>query len=197
MNDTIKGWFAARGISLANDASDQAIVQALQKAWDANATAALANSSESLQSAVDPLNAKIITLENARLALETDVKTHRDARIAANVDLAITQGRLKVADRADKITTLTALDNAKLTEALPKLLTVPRLFKTVADTQSGKVLANAVENDNARTLYQVALENHCKATGETDPIKAHKAVMAANPQLGEAFKAKSTPAAKS
>jgi hypothetical protein len=58
-------------------------------------------------------------------------------------------------------------------------------FKTAGSAESGKILSNHGATDDAREEYCAAVERHMKESGETDPVKAHQAVMHHHPGLAE------------
>ncbi len=198
----IIGWLAAKGVILANDATDQAVLDAVQKHDTGHITAATALGNEKTT-----LAGTITTLENERTQLtqsrdaekaradqavtalaneQTARKAERHGRAAAVVDLAITQGRLAVAQREAQIT---ALENAAdFAAEAKKLLASAATHKTTTagSTESGKVLANTSETPQAEydRHFKTALEN-CAG----DPIRAHSQVMAI-PGLAEKLRAK-------
>ena len=212
MKNTLLGWLAARGIILANDATDQTILQAVQKAFtDASApVAALANEKETQ-------GAQITTLENEKTALTTQVtaltnerdtarttlaneqtarKAERSARAGAVVDLAITRGKLKAAERQAKIDILAnAADEAAFKTAADGLLTGANIVKTIGGTnvEDRKVLANDMDQSGVRKTYLDAFSKHMTEHPDCDPVAAHQAVMSTHPALAEAMKKPSAP----
>ena len=175
MKPLIIGWLAARGISLANDATDQSVVTALQNAFDkpANIAAALGNEKSALENEKSTLTTKNAELTTALANEQTARKTERKAAATLAVDLAIQKGKLTVADRETKIT---ALENSTAFDADVKALTEGKaVIKTEA--VSGKQEA-ALGNEaaQARAAYQEAFKTELVKAGQ-DPIKAHNNVM--------------------
>lgn len=172
MKQLIIGWLAAMGITLANDASDQTVLDALQKAHKekADASAALGNEKTTLAG-------KVTTLENEKATLttqlaekstaltqsqtalaneQTKTKAERQGRAEAVVDLTIAQGKLAVADRATHVTTLAnAADFAAEAEKLAKL---PVKF-AMANSLAGDRKADANANTRSAADQVLALAN--------------------------------------
>ena len=99
------------------------------------------------------------------------------------VDLAIARGKVAVAERPAR---LQALENAGDFESeCAALLGSAARFKTTGSAESGKILANHGAAGDAREEYCAAVEKYMKESGETDPVKAHHAVMKNNPGLAE------------
>lgn len=176
MRNLLLGWLAAQGITLANDAPDQAIVAAVQKRTADAQASALAN---------DDTAGRITALENDLSTAQTALTHEQTARLAerrgraeALSDLAIQKGIKTIAERED---TVKALANAADFDAEAKTLlaTLPKV-KTTDNAQSGKVLAN--EADKPMAVYArefaVALAN----CGQ-DAAKAHAEVMKNHPNL--------------
>ena len=200
MKNTLIGWLAAKGIVLANESSEENVLHAVQKAFtDATApVTGLANEKETLSGQLTTLGnektsltAQVTALTNERDTARTAVKTERTLAAAATVDLAITRGKLKLAGRAAQIT---ALENsADFAKDAGALLGAANVVTTIGGAKigaDGKVLANDMDSGSARSTYCAAIEKHMKDTGESDPIKAHRAVMDSMPALAEALKPK-------
>jgi hypothetical protein len=195
MKNSLIWWLAAKGITLANDASDQTVLTAVQKAFvDAAAPASvLANEKTTLGENIITLETKVATLENEKATAATTLaneaagrKAERLGRAIAVVDLAIQKGKLAVAGRAAQIT---ALENsADFDKDATALMAKANIVRMREDTSSGKVLANAMGDADVRKTYCDAVGKHMKDTGDNDPIKAHNAVMTALPALAEALK---------
>lgn len=175
MKQLIIGWLAAMGITLANDASDQTVLDALQKAHKekADASAALGNEKTTLAG-------KLTALENEKATLTTQLaekstalttsqtalaneqaktKAERQGRAEALVDLTIAQGKLAVADRDAHITTLAnAADFKAEAEKLAKL---PVKF-AMANSLAGERKADANATSASLALAN-AMEPHVKA----------------------------------
>lgn len=137
MKQLLIGWLAAQGITLANDAADQAVLDAFSKEWltRTGTITTLGNEKSTLTTTVSTLTAdrdaeKKRADDNATaLANEqTAFKAERKARCEATVDLVITQGRLALAEREAKVGELTALANDKLDAALTALKALPVKF---------------------------------------------------------------------
>jgi hypothetical protein len=183
----IAGWLLANGVTLANadSPSETQILEALQKLHDcaAGAAAALGNENTELKSQITNLTSSAAALENETSALKARAAAERKGRAAAVVDLAIARGRLAVAERPAR---LQALENAGDFEGeCAALLGSAARFKTTGSAESGKILSNHGAAGDAREEYCAAVEKHMKETGETDPVKAHHAVMKNNPGLAE------------
>ncbi len=183
----IAGWLLAKGVTLANadSPSETQILEALQKLHDcaAGAAAALGNENTELKTQITNLTSSAAALENETGALKARAAAERKGRATAVVDLAIARGRLAVAERPAR---LQALENAGDFEGdCAALLGSAARFKTTGSAESGKILANHGAAGDAREEYCAAVEKYMKETGETDPVKAHHAVMKNNPGLAE------------
>jgi hypothetical protein len=192
MKNQIIGWLAAQGIALANDSTDQTVFDAFIKAWNERSTSAtaLGNEKTTLTQTVTSLtterDAQKQRADQAITALaneQTAFKTERTARCAALVDLAITQGKLAVADRDAQLTTLTALANDQLPAALTALEQLPVKFKTGTEIDARKAQANP---SNAAVALANAMQPHVKA-GKTKG-QALDLVIKEQPALYEAYR---------
>ena len=134
MKQLLIGWLAAQGIALANDATDQTVLDAVQKhvSTTTGSLTALGNEKNTLTATVGTLtqerDAQKQRADEAATALaneQTALKVERKARCEAIVDLHIGAGRLAVADREAKVNELTALANDKLGEAITALDKLP------------------------------------------------------------------------
>ncbi|MGA2243809.1 MAG: hypothetical protein ABSH48_02325 [Verrucomicrobiota bacterium] len=182
MKPLIIGWLAARGITLANDATDQTVVTTLQGAFDkaASTATALGNEKTTLAGTVTALTNERDTEKKradaavAALANEQSArKTERKSAATFAVDLAIQRGKLTVADREARIT---ALENSTTFEADVKVLAEGKpVIKTEA--VSGKQLA-ALDNEATKTAaeYQEAFKTELVAAGQ-NPVAAHNNIM--------------------
>jgi hypothetical protein len=161
-DDTMKqiliGWLAAQGIALANDSTDQSVFDAFLK-QHGTATAsltALGNEKQTLATNVTSLtaarDAEKKRADEATLALaneQTAFKSERQARCEAVVDLAISQGKLDVAGRDAKVTTLVALANDALATEVAGIEKLPVKFQTLSalgDRKAGANISTAVVN---------------------------------------------------
>jgi hypothetical protein len=183
----IAGWLLANGVTLANadSPSESQILEALQKlhATAAGEAAALGNENTELKSKISNMTTAAAALENQNGALQAQAAAERKGRAAAVVDLAIARGKLAVAERP---TRLQALENtAEFDRECAALLGATARFKTTGSAESGKILANHGAAGDAREEYCAAVERFMKERGETDPVKAHHAVMKINPGLAE------------
>ena len=179
----IIGFLAGKGLALANaeSATETQVLEALEKFHSAQAGAVVALGNENAT-----LAGQITALTNERDAAITENAALQKARAAATVDLAITKGRLHLSERDAQIA---ALENSNDFAAAAKLLfNKARVARTAGDAQSGKILANEMSDDDVRGTYCDAVEKHMKDTGESNPVKAHHAVMRAFPALAEALK---------
>jgi hypothetical protein len=196
----IVGWLVAQGAALANSESptESQVLGALQKLHIdragevlslGNEKSTLAGENEQLKSEISRLSSTSAALENERADWNAQLAILKTGRATAVVDLAIARGKLNVAERAGKIEALgNAADFEKESSAL---LASATRYRTASSTESGKVLSNQGTETDARTEYCASVERHMKESGETDPIKAHHAVMQGNPGLAEALKARS------
>lgn len=151
-NDMIKilGWLAAQGITLANEATDNHVIDALSKLLKtktdeavalANERTTLANEklnlekklADSQKALTDATEATKTTLANeASKVTEAIVAlaNERKGRAEAHIDWAIMQGKFSVAERDDKIL---ALCNSKDIEAdIKNLIALAPTHKTTA-----------------------------------------------------------------
>jgi hypothetical protein len=186
----ITGWLLANGIAVAGAEAptETQVLEALQKYHTAKAgeVAALGNENSTLASTSAELKGKGTVLENENAGLKTRLALERQGRAAAVADLAIARGKATLAERAAKIQ---ALENAADFERETSvLLGSATKFKTAGNAESGKILANHGVGGDPREEYCAAVERHMKESGETDPIKAHHAVMKKDPGLAEKLK---------
>jgi len=190
----IAGWLLANGATLAHADSpaESEVLAAMQKlhASASGEAAALGNENSTLtaenadlKSHVSNLKSSATALENEKNILSTQVQTERKGRAAAVVDLAIARGKLAVSERPAR---LQALENSgDFDREAAVLLDSAARFKTAGNAESGKILSNHGATGDAREEYCAAVERHMKETGESDPVKAHDAVMKNNPGLAE------------
>ena len=183
----IAGWLLANGVTLANADSpaETQILEALEKlhATAAGEAAALGNENTELKSKISDLETSAAALENENGALKTRAAAERKGRAAAVADLAIARGKLAVAERPARLEALENTGDFERDSAA--LLGSAARFKTTGSAESGKILANHGAAGDAREEYCAAVERHMKETGETNPVKAHQAVMKSNPGLAE------------
>lgn len=172
------------------DATAPSVTLANEKETLSGKILTLENEKTTLANEKKTLGEKVTVLENEKTELVEKVSGERKSRAGAVVDLAITRGKLTVAEREAKITALA--NEADFDAASKLLLGAATKTKVIATIEDGKVVANAGTDGNpdARQQYCSAIQDHMKASGETDPIKAHKAVMAKYPALADALKAK-------
>src|SRR5580658_2946333 len=190
----IAGWLLANGAILANADSpaESEVLAALQKlhASAAGEAAALGNENTALtvensdlKSQISNCHASAAALGNEAADLKSQISNLKSTRAAAVVDLAIARGKLAVSERPAR---LQALENAAdFNREAAALLDSAARFKTTGSAESGKILSNHGASGDAREQYCAAVESHMKETGETDPVKAHHAVMHNNPGLAE------------
>jgi hypothetical protein len=126
MNKLIQAWLLAQGITLANEATDQQVLEALQKhvTGKTGEVTALGNEKSTLAGKITTLESNVTALTNEKTALANEVtglKAQvtalgnentglRKCRATAVVDLVIQKGKLPVAKRDE---TIAALANAK------------------------------------------------------------------------------------
>lgn len=175
MKQILLGWLSAKGIVLANDSSDQAVVAAVQKVAAKNdeQSNALANEKDSFET-------KSVALENelsaSKTALANEQAAHKAARkLAAELaaDLAIQRGSKNVADRAATVTALeNSVDFAKDSAALLAANPIRKM-----DAIGGKQ-NSALENEAEQTAaeYKAALQAELIVTGQ-NVVAAHANVM--------------------
>lgn len=191
MKQLLIGWLAAQGIALANDSTDQAVFDAFTKAANERKTTveALGNDKSTLTSTVTTLtadrDAQKKRADDAALALANataDTGKTRKRFIEARVDLAITQGKVALADRASEIT---ALENSTTLDAA-----IESLDKRAAKYATASDLDGSRKNTAGATSASLALGNamevHVKA-GKTKS-QALDAVMKEYPTLYEAYR---------
>jgi hypothetical protein len=184
----IAGWLLAQGAALAapEAPTEHTVLEAFQKLHAAKAGEVMALGNEKSQAV-----GKISALENEVADLRTRISSLESDRVshaAAVVDLAIARGKLNVAERAGKIE---ALGNAEDFEAeSAALLASATRYRTTGNSEGGKALSNQGTDGDAREEYCAGVERYMKETGETDPIKAHHAVMQRNPGLAEKLQAR-------
>jgi chromosome segregation ATPase len=196
----IAGWLLAQGAALANAESptETQVLEALQKLHTAkagevtslgNEKSTLAGENAHLKSQISSLNSSATALENERADLKAQIGALKSGRATTVVDLAIARGKLNVAERGARIE---ALGNAQDFDAeASALLASATRYRTAASAESGKILSNQGAVGDPREEYCASVERHMKDTGETDPIKAHHAVMQRNPGLAEKLKVRS------
>ena len=175
MKQILLGWLSAKGIVLANDSSDQAVVAAVQKVAAKNdeQSNALANEKDSFET-------KSVALENelsaSKTALANEQAAHKAARKQAAelaADLAIQRGSKNVADRAATVTALeNSVDFAKDSAALLAANPIRKM-----DAIGGKQ-NSALENEAEQTAaeYKAALQAELIVTGQ-NVVAAHANVM--------------------
>jgi phage I-like protein len=185
MKELLTGWLAAKGIVLANDASDTVVLEAVQRqaAESANSLVALGNEKTTLggkvtalENELAPLRQRVATAETALTTEQTGRKAERKGRAEAVTDLAIARGKIAVAERDGQVAALSnAKDEAEFTTLAGNLVKGATRYKTTStEAESGKVLAN--EQEEAAEVYQREFSKALIQTGQ-DPIKAHRKVM--------------------
>ena len=177
MKNILIGWLAAQVIALANDTSDQSVVEAVQKMAVKNSTGATALANEK-----DQAIGKAVALENeltqARTALENEKTGHaaaRKQRAEMAVDLVIQKGKLTVAGRDAAVT---ALANAADFDAeFKKLSEAADVVKT---GENANVIKQASALDNSETAlaneYKQAMQEELPAAGQNISA-AHNRIM--------------------
>jgi hypothetical protein len=197
----IAGWLLAQGAALANAESptESQVLEALQKLHTAKAgeVTSLGNEKSTLAGQITileneraTLTAKVSALGNENKTINAQRSTLKTSLASATVDLAIGRGKLNVAERAARIE---ALGNAQdFEKEASALLASATRYRTAGSAESGKILSNQGTDGDPREEYCACVERHMKETGETDPIKAHHAVMQRNPGLAEKLKVRSS-----
>jgi hypothetical protein len=190
----ITGWLLAHGAKLAqaHNPAESEVLAALQQLHSSAAgeVAALGNENSTLtgentdlKSRISNLEASASVLENESRDLKAQISRLKTQRAAGVVDLAIARGKLAVSERPARVA---ALENSEeFDRESAALLDAPARFKTTGSAESGKILSNHGASGDAREEYCASVERHMKETGETDPVKAHHAVMHHNPGLAE------------
>ena len=190
MKQILLGWLAAQGISLANDTSDQSVLDAIQKHVSGRVTELTALSNER-----STLNTRVAVLENENSNLATALaNSHTELTLAKNdraayvVDLAIQRGILSVAERESRITALcTGADFKKDADALLKQAVKHKVAGTIpGDLGDRKAVANA-SMANPRDLLLGRVREKMAAT-KMGYKAAYAAVTAENPALVEAMR---------
>jgi hypothetical protein len=196
----IAGWLVAHGAALANaeHPTEAQVLEALHALHTAtagevtslgNEKSTLAGENADLKGQISNLNSTSTALENERGELKAQVSTLKAGRATAVVDLAISRGKLNVAERGARIE---ALGNAQdFEKEASALLASATRYRTASSAESGKILSNQGAEGDPREEYCACVEKHMKETGETDPIKAHHAVMQRHPGLAEKLKVRS------
>jgi len=197
----IAGWLLAHGAALANaeNPTETEVLEALHALHTAtagevtslgNARSTLAGENADLKTQVSSLSTNAQALENDKADLKAQIASMKSGRAATVVDLAIARGKLNVAERAGRIE---ALGNAQdFEKEASALLGSATRYRTAGSTESGKILSNHGADGDPREEYCAAVERHMKESGETDPIKAHHAVMQRSPGLAEKLKVRSS-----
>jgi hypothetical protein len=190
MKQILLGWLAAQGVSLANDVSDQSVLDAIQNHVSGRVTELTALSNER-----STLNTKLAVLENENSNLatvlantQTELTLAKNDRAAYVVDLAIQRGILSVADREPRIIALgNSADFKKDADALLKEAVKHKLAGTIpGDHGDRKAMANA-SMANPRDLLLGRVREKMAAT-KMSYKTAYAAVTAENPALVEAMK---------
>jgi hypothetical protein len=196
----IAGWLLAQGAALANAESptETQVLEALHALHTAragevtslgNEKSTLAGENADLKTQVTSLHSSARALENEKTDLQSQITRLKAGRAASVVDLAIARGKLNVAERGARIEALcNAQDFEKEASALLESAT---RYRTAGSAESGKTLSNQGTDGDPREEYCACVERHMKETGETDPIKAHHAVIQRNPGLAEQLKVRS------
>jgi hypothetical protein len=193
----IAGWLLANGATLdnADSPSETEVLAALQKLQASatgeasalgNENCALSSENQEMKTRLARLESSAAALENEKSALRRQAETERKGRAAAVADLAIARGKLAVSERAGRVAALENTGDFERDSAA--LLESATRYKTVGSVESGKVLSNEGTTGDAREEYRAAVEKHVKETGESDPVKAHQAVMKSHPGLAEKLK---------
>lgn len=186
MKQTIIGWLAAKGIVLANDASDQTVMASVEQAFrkSSDAATALGNDKTAQASRITALENEKSTLSARAQTAESALANEKNARqalarmaAAAITDEAIRRGIKTVAERDNTIAALeNSVDFAGAARALFE--TKPSTKTTGNDTAiSGKQQA-ALGNEEQEALneYNVAFAKELPMANQ-DPVKAHNNIM--------------------
>jgi hypothetical protein len=201
----IAGWLIANGVALANSETptESEVLNGLRSLFTskagevttlANEKSTAAGKITTLENENATLSSQVTALANENAALIVQHSALVKARASAVVDLAITKGKLPVADRDANITTLAnCADEAGFKAASEKLLGKANIIKlSGVNTQSGKVLGNegATGETDSRDEYATAIAEHLKLNPGHGPIQAHNAVMKKYPTLADKLKAR-------
>jgi hypothetical protein len=203
MKQLLIGWLAAQGVALANDAPDQTVFEAFTKHVIGKITEATALGNEKTT-----LSGKVTVLEGDKTQLNTqltaekkraddattalansqgEIQTMRKRFIETRVDLAIAQGKVQLASRAEEIT---ALENSKALDADLANLDKRQAKFQVATGAAGerREAANTTRSPHEQVLALANSDPRYKDI--KDFGEAMKRVLADNPALAEQLRKK-------
>ncbi len=193
MKQLLIGWLAAQGIALANDSTEQAVFDAFTKEMQGRSASVttLANDKSTLTTTVTSLtsdrDAQKKRADDAVTALgnaQTETGKVRKQYIEARVDLAITQGKVAVADRATEIT---ALENSKTLDTDIEALGQRAIkFPTVTNQDANR--KSAAGSTTASLALGNAMEVAIKEGKAKTKSDALDYVIKTQPALHEAYK---------
>jgi hypothetical protein len=194
MKALLIGWLAAQGITLANDAAEQTVFDAVTKAWVNRGTelTTLGNEKSTLNGEVTTLKNEKTTLTTERDRLKTDLGTaqtalanERKARAEALVDLAIAQGKVAPADRDARITKLTGAGDKFTDEATALANEAVKYKTTTSEKGERKNEAGTERTPSEQVLY---LANSDARYKDKSWDEAYKAILSDHPALAEQLK---------
>lgn len=202
MKQLLIGLLAARGVALANDAGEDAILakvtEAIKtadnaateatKAKDAlaNEKATLANEKTALAAERDALKTSVTSATTERDAARSALANERKARSEALVDLAIAQGKLAVADRDARVTKLAGASDFDV-EA--KALANEEVKHSTTGNAMGTRRASAAPVGSVHDRI-AALSNSAEFSNITDYSKRFSSILASHPEIAEELKKK-------
>ncbi|HEX3855955.1 MAG TPA: phage protease [Verrucomicrobiae bacterium] len=209
MKQLLIGWLAAQGVTLANDAADQAVFDAFNKEMLTRTTSitALGNDKQTLTGTVNTLTGDktklvtgaalptdLVTAANTIIALEnakTDSTKLRRQFFEARVDLNITQGKTPVADRTKEIDALLALGNDKVDTALTALDARPVKFAVASQVDAKRKNAAGAPTTVAQAREEIlTLANSDDKYRKLEMGEAMKLIEKDRPDLFEVLRAK-------
>ncbi len=201
MKQLLIGWLAAQGVVLANDATDQQVMERIQSHHTSRAgeitalsndkstltgrITALENDKSTLTTERDQLKTKLCEKDTALANAQTALANERKMRATALADLAITQGRKAVAERDQVIKDLTeAADFEKAATALANSTVV---HKTAASMQGERKQDARIELTPRQQLLHLA-NSDPRYKDIADWQQAEAAILRDHPALAEQLK---------
>lgn len=195
MKHLLIGLLAAQGVALANDSTDDAVFRAsndlVKRLTDERS--ALANDKSTLTAKVTELESTLTAEKTARTQAETALgnekaalANERKAHATALVDLAIAQGKIAVADRDSRISTLTgAQDFTAAAAALANESVKHRVAGGDQGERRGD--AGATNADEASRKLLALCNEDVRAGRAQDFSSAWESSKASHPALHEAI----------
>lgn len=201
MKPQIQGWLAALGTTLANDASESSVLEAITTRFTklTGELTVLGNAKTDLEATVKTIMAERdgfktknteagTALANAQTALANEHKSHS----AVVIDLAIAQGKIAVAARDTEIATLA--NATDFPAACAAITARARQFK-VGEAPQTDAEKKALANANTKTPRELFIGLVTKKQQDNPKMSypdAAKAVKSENPGLSDAMKSAQT-----